>query len=139
MIATLSGPGFAIMRTTPEEQTVAGGFPTVWEWDIEAKQDGTQELEATLYALVPEQQRIDSYTQKITVTVKPLTWGEWLKSAGEEIGAIRAILLSLGAIAAAILSWFGISRNRQRRAPTTTRARRRQTARADGNSDPKPA
>src|SRR6516165_6148201 len=108
MIATLSGPGFAITRTTPEKQTVANGFPTVWQWDIEAKQDGTQELEATLYALVAERQRVDSYTQKITVTVKPLTVGEWLKSAGEEIGAIKAILLSLGAIAATILSWFGI-------------------------------
>jgi hypothetical protein len=39
MIATLSGPGFAITRTTSEKQTVANGFPTVWQWDVEAKQN----------------------------------------------------------------------------------------------------
>jgi hypothetical protein len=139
MIATLSGPGFAITRTTPEKQTVAEGFPTVWQWDIEAKQNGTQELEATLYALVPERQRIDAYTQKITVTVKPLTVGEWLKSTGEEIGTIKAIVLPLGAIAAAILSWFGISLRRQRRSPTTPRVRRRQSEKRGDSGDPKPA
>jgi hypothetical protein len=44
MIATLSGPGFKITRTTPEKQTVAEGFPTVWQWEIEAKQDGVKSL-----------------------------------------------------------------------------------------------
>src|SRR5262249_35116152 len=120
MIATLTGPGFEIKPTTPEKQTVAEGYATVWEWEIEAKREGGQELEATLYALLPDdgsataRQRIDSYTQTITVTVKPQTWGEWLKSAEEAAGAIKAILLSLGAIAGAVLSWFGISRRRQR-------------------------
>jgi len=41
MIATLNGPAFEIKRTTPEKQAVAEGFPTVWEWEIEAKHDGT--------------------------------------------------------------------------------------------------
>ena len=82
VLAILSGPGFAITSVTPEKQTVAEGFPTVWEWAIEAKVEGTQELEATLYALIPDsasttaQQRIDSYTQKINVSVKPQTWTE---------------------------------------------------------------
>ena len=133
MIATLSGPGFAITRTTPEKQTVANGFPTVWQWDVEAKQDGSQELEATLYALVPERERVDSYTQTITVTVNPLTWGDWVKSAGEEISAIKAIVLSLGAIAAAILSWFGISRRQGRRSPTIARVRKPRTAKPSGS------
>ena len=50
MIATLSGPGFKITATTPEQQSVAEGFPTGWEWNVEAMQDGDQELTATLCA-----------------------------------------------------------------------------------------
>lgn len=53
MIAVLSGSGFKITGTSPEQQSVAEGFPTVWSWDIEAKESGDQELEATLYALIP--------------------------------------------------------------------------------------
>jgi hypothetical protein len=141
MVATLKGAGFLITPTSPEQQTVAEGIATAWSWEIEAKQDGLQELEATLYVLLPgspptsARQRIDSFTQKINVSVKPQTWSEWLKSAGEEIGALKAILLSLGAIAAAILSWLGISRKRQRRAPRTSpRAHNaRTTAKAGSN------
>jgi hypothetical protein len=146
MVAILSGPGFAITSITPEKQAVAEGFPTVWEWEVEAKVEGAQELEATLYALVPDspsttaQQRIDSYTQKINVSVKPQTWGEWIKSTGEEIGAIKGILLSLGAIAAAVFSWFGISRKRQRRVtPPTPRAPKRQVAKTGGKGGEKAA
>src|SRR6516165_10632156 len=54
MIATLNGPGFAIAKITPQKQTVAEGYATVWEWEIEAKTEGAQELEATVYALVPD-------------------------------------------------------------------------------------
>jgi len=120
MIATLTGPGFAITPTTPEKQTVAEAFPTVWEWEVEAKQPGSEELEATLYALIPDsasgtaRQRVDSYTHMIQVTVKPQTWAEWLQSVSDEIGAIKAILVSLGAVVAGVLSWFGISRKRPR-------------------------
>jgi hypothetical protein len=69
---------------------VAEGFPTVWEWEIEAKIEGAQELQATLYALVPDsasttaRQWVDSYTQQIKVSVRPQTWTEWLNSGGEE-------------------------------------------------------
>jgi hypothetical protein len=147
MVATLSAPGFAITSITPEKQAVAEGFPTVWEWEVEAKVEGAQELEATLYALVPDspsttaQQRIDSYTQKINVSVKPQTWGEWLNSTSEEVSTIKAILLSLGAIAAAVLSWLGFSRKRQRSVtpPTTPRAPKRQVAKTGGKGGEKAA
>jgi hypothetical protein len=51
MLATLTGPAFKIVATTPEQQNVAKGKPTVWSWNIEATQEGEQYLEATLYAL----------------------------------------------------------------------------------------
>jgi hypothetical protein len=122
MVATLSGPGFAITPITPGKQTVAEGFTTVWEWEVEAKVQGTQELEATLYALVPDsasttaQQRIDSYMQKINVSVKPQTWGEWLTSAREEIDTVKAIVIALASSATLALGWLGISLKRKKRA-----------------------
>jgi hypothetical protein len=123
MVATLSGPGFAITPITPGKQTVAEGFTTVWEWEVEAKVQGTQELEATLYALVPDsasttaQQRIDSYMQKINVSVKPQTWGEWLTSAREDIDTVKAIVIALASSATLALGWLGISLKRKKRAP----------------------
>ena len=66
MIAALSGPDFTIESITPEQQSIARGFPTVWSWNVTANEDGEQELEATLYALVSNtRQRVDSYSQKI--------------------------------------------------------------------------
>jgi hypothetical protein len=89
MIAVLNGSGFKISGRTPEEQSVAEGYPTVWSWDVEAKETGDQELEATLYALIggdtSSRQRIDSYTHKISVSVTPQTWGEWLKSLRDQM------------------------------------------------------
>jgi phytoene dehydrogenase-like protein len=132
MIATLHGPGFKINPTTPEQQTVADGLPTVWEWEIEANQDGAQELEATLYALVPNtvvptgapantRQRIDAYSQTILVSVKAQSWGEWLKSLREEIDAVKAIAIALGGVATAAIAWLGISGSWRRRSPTRPR------------------
>jgi hypothetical protein len=127
MIATLAGPGFAIAQITPEKQTIAEGFPTVWEWEIEAKREGVQELEATVYALVPDnatavaRQRIDSYSQKITVLVKEQTWSEWLQSLREEIDAVKAIAIALGGIATATLGWLGFSATRRSRTATMSR------------------
>jgi hypothetical protein len=85
MGATLTGPGFKIDPVTDELQNIAEGFPTVWEWHVEAKFDGEEELEATLYAIVFDgnkdvKHRVDSYTQKIKVSVRDLTWGEWAPS-----------------------------------------------------------
>ena len=51
MSASLTGENFKITPTTPEKQSVAEGYPTVWSWDIEAEKEGKQKLEATLYAL----------------------------------------------------------------------------------------
>jgi len=114
MAATLTGPGFAITPTTPEQQGVAEGFPTVWSWNVEAKQEGEQELEATLYVLLPARQRIDSYTHKIGVSVKAQSWGEWLKSSKEEVEAVHVIAITLGSAVMAVLGWLGWSYNRRR-------------------------
>ncbi len=54
MAATLSGPGFTIEQITPEKQSIAEGFPTIRTWNVTAKQEGEQKLEATLYVLVTE-------------------------------------------------------------------------------------
>jgi hypothetical protein len=111
MVATLSGPGFKITATTPEQQTVAEGLPTVWEWNVEAMQDGDQELTATLYVLVPDgdktnRQRMESYTRDVVVSVKEQTWNERLKAFSEGISTLQAIGTALGGIAAAALGWF---------------------------------
>ena len=45
-VAMFGGPGFTIEATTPEQQNIAEGHPTVT-----AKQAGEQELEATLYVI----------------------------------------------------------------------------------------
>jgi hypothetical protein len=114
MMAVLTGPGFKITATQPELQSVSEGFPTVWSWDIEARKEGEQVLEATLYVLLPSadkssRQRVDSYTHKIGVSVKEQTWGEWLTSRKEEIDAVKALTLTgVGAITA-MLGWLGWS------------------------------
>jgi hypothetical protein len=111
MAATLSGPGFTIAQTTPEKQPIAEGLPTVWSWNVTAKQEGEQALEATLYAIIGENRmRVESYTDTISVSVRPQTWGEWLKSLGEELGAVNSILVAIGGIVTLILGWLGIKR-----------------------------
>jgi hypothetical protein len=120
MTAVLTGPGFQIAATTPEKQSVAEGFPTVWSWDIEAKQEGEQELEATLYVLLPSvdkstQQRIDSFSQKIGVTVKEQTWADWLRSSKDEIEAVKVIVVTLGGAVISVFGWIGWSYSRRRK------------------------
>jgi hypothetical protein len=114
MAATLTGPGFAITSTTAKQQGVAEGYPTVWSWNVEAKQEDEQELEATLYVLLPSRQRIDSYTHKIGVSVKAQSWTEWLKSSKEEVEAVHVIAITLGSAAMAVLGWLGLSYGRRR-------------------------
>jgi hypothetical protein len=119
MGATLTGPGFSITPTTHEQQGVAEGFPTVWSWNVEAKQEGEQELEATLYVLLPvgdksTRQRIDSYTHKIGVSIKEQSWAEWLKSSKEEVEAVHVIAITLGSAVMAVLGWLGLSYSRRR-------------------------
>jgi hypothetical protein len=120
MAAVLTGPGFEIKSTTPEEQSVAEGFPTVWSWNVEAKQEGEQELEAILYVLIPaadksSRQRIDSYIHKIGVSVKELTWGEWIKARKDEIDAVKAISVTLFTALTATLGWLGLSYRRRKK------------------------
>jgi hypothetical protein len=120
MAASLTGSGFKITATTPERQGVAEGVPTVWSWDIEAKDAGDQELEAILYVLLPgtdqqSLQRIDSFVHKIGVTVKELTWSEWLKERKEEVDAVKTIAVTLAGAVTAFFGWLGWSYSRRRR------------------------
>lgn len=119
MIADLNGSGFKISRRTPEEQSVAERFPTVWSWDVEAKETGDQELEATLYALIggdnSSRQRIDSYTHKISVSVTPQTWGEWLKSLRDEIDVINGLIVTLSGIVTGAMGWLVLYLDRRKR------------------------
>jgi predicted secreted protein len=132
MIAALNGAGFSIDSITPEKQTVADGFPTVWEWEIKAQQNGVQELEATLYALrnigsgsTPH--RVASYTKKINVSVKGQTWNEWIKSLSEGIDRIKALAVAIGGATTVTLGWFGVllTRREGRRRATPRVPRRR--------------
>lgn len=114
MEATLNGAGFKIEAVTPARQAIAEGFPTVWSWNVEAQEEGEQQLEATLYASVPDgatssRLRVESYVQKITESVRPQTWGEWLESLSHEIDAAKAIIAALVGAATVAFSWFGIS------------------------------
>jgi len=115
MIAVLSGPGFKITATTPEQQSVAEGYPTVWSWDVEAKSAGDQELEATLYALTPSRQRIASYKHKISVSVMEQTWGEWVKSFRDEIDAIKGIVVTLSGVVTGLVGWLVLYSDRRKK------------------------
>jgi hypothetical protein len=123
MVATLNGAGFKIKPTTPEDQIIAEGFPTVWGWEIKAKSAGNEELETILYVLpaggsdAPARHWIASHVQKIDVSVKAQTWSEWLKSLSEEVGAINALVIAIGGIGTASIGWFGIHLTRQRKQP----------------------
>jgi len=115
MVAVLSGPGFKITATTPEQQSVAEGYPTVWSWDVEAKSSGDQELEATLYALTPSRQRIASYKHKISVSVMEQTWGEWVKSFRDEIDAIKGIVVTLSGVLTGVVGWLVLYSDRRKK------------------------
>jgi hypothetical protein len=120
MSAVLTGSGFKITRTTPEEQDVTESFVTVWNWDIEARQEGEQELEAILYVTLPgiSRQQIDSYRQKIGVTVKKGTWDEWSKSGKEAIDAIDTvtkIAIWLVTAITVVFGWLGWSSWRRKK------------------------
>jgi hypothetical protein len=121
MAATLSGPGFKIEATTPEQQTLAEGTPTVWSWNVEATEAGDEELIATLYALIPEgdkttRQRIASYAQKIAVSVRPQSWSDRLDTFAKEFDALKGLAVALFGLATLVLGWFGVSLVR-RKAP----------------------
>ncbi|HEX8131419.1 MAG TPA: hypothetical protein VF527_20130, partial [Pyrinomonadaceae bacterium] len=52
MEAQLAGAGFQIVPVTPAEQAVSESEPTEWEWQVKAKQEGTQLLHLTLNAVI---------------------------------------------------------------------------------------
>jgi hypothetical protein len=126
MIATLDSPAFEIKAITPEQQPIVEGYPTVWAWNVEAKESGEQLLTATVYALVGEKSdrmRIANKELKISVSVREQTWGEWLEAAGKEIGTVQGIFVALGAVATsflACLAWLGISLGRRRNKTTSS-------------------
>jgi len=125
MIAVLNGPGFKITATTPEQQSVAEGFPTVWSWNVEANSAGDKELEATLYALVatgdtPSRQRIDSYTHKISVSVMEQTWGDWVKSFRDEIDAIKGIVVTLSGVVTGLVGWLVLYSDQRKKKEATS-------------------
>jgi hypothetical protein len=133
MIATLNGAGFTIKAVTPEQQSVAEGFPTVWSWNVKADQDGEQSLVATLYVLMPDgdksaRQLVKSYTRTISVSV---TWGKWFELIGHQVDAAKAIGVTLGCITLA-LGWFGISLHRR-----STKKRSSSSARSRGEGSHK--
>jgi hypothetical protein len=109
MAATLVGETFKITSLSPEQQDIAAGFPTVWSWNVEATEHGEQLLEATLYAMLPNRQRVDSYVQNIRVEVRPATWGEWFDAFGREFDVAKSIVVALFGLATLVAGWFGIS------------------------------
>ncbi len=125
MAAVLTGPGFAIEPVTPEEQSVAKGFPTVWKWNVAAKESGSQELEATLFAIMPYSEevrlRIDSYVQTITVNVREETWNETfgafggaVESVGNGLDQLKGILVTLFGAGITVFGWLKLRRRKQR-------------------------
>lgn len=118
MVATLNGPGFKISAITPEQQAIAKDFSTIWSWNVEALDDGDQILEATLYVLVDasgssKRQRIDSYTQKISVSVRDKTWSEWLSGLGKKLDPFKEILAAIGTIVTAVFGWVTFKKDRK--------------------------
>jgi len=90
-------------------------------------------LEVTLFAFVSvgdtsTRQRVDSYVQKITVSVREQTWPEWFDSLRHGVDTVKAIVLALSAAAAGLLSWFGISRRKRKRAAKSTSKRKSSAA-----------
>jgi hypothetical protein len=117
MAASLSGSAFSIEPVTPDEQSVAAGFPTVWKWNVEAKQDGNQELEATLFAIVFDadtvvRHRIASIVETVLVRVQVQTWGEWLESASKSVDAVKAIVVAFFGAGTVAAGWLTYVRGR---------------------------
>jgi hypothetical protein len=110
MEASLVGVGFKITPLKPDQQTIAIGFPSVWSWSVEAKEQGDQELEATLYPILSDgRQRVDSYTQKINVNVREKTWGESFEAFAHEFDAAKSVAVGLFGLVALVAGWFGYS------------------------------
>jgi hypothetical protein len=109
MAAALVGETFKITLLTPEQQSISAGFPTVWSWNVEATEQGDKVLEATLYAMLPDRRRVDSYMQNIHVDVRPATWGERIEAFGREFDVAKSVVVALFGLATVVGGWFGVS------------------------------
>ncbi|MDQ1593149.1 MAG: hypothetical protein QOG71_3776 [Pyrinomonadaceae bacterium] len=74
MEAQLAGAGFEIIPITPAEQPLSDSMPTEWEWQVKAKQEGTQRLHLTLTVVVlvegkERRRKIDTFKKDILVEV----------------------------------------------------------------------
>jgi hypothetical protein len=120
MAATLTGAGFKIEPNTSERQNIAESFPTEWTWNVTAKQEGEQQLQILLYAIIlngdkETRLQVESYAQQVTVSVRPKTWGEQAEAISGELTTVKSIAISVGAIATALLTWVGFSRSKRKR------------------------
>lgn len=114
MMATLTGPNFAVTPMTPDVQTIADGFYTEWRWQVKARKAGDHPLTAILYAVVGESQHsIDSYKTVVKVKVEPSTWVDLIVGTSEgaanvaESGAkMAAFLTALATLLAGITGWW---------------------------------
>jgi nitrogen fixation/metabolism regulation signal transduction histidine kinase len=130
MSAQLSGPSFKIQETTPSQQLVAFGVPTMWRWIVEAEEEGSQDLTVTLYAVVPNDNSgevsllVDTFTQRILVEVKELTWSEWGAQAKYFVeqgmglwGTLAGAVASIAALFYAGRTWVLKALTRSRNSP----------------------
>jgi hypothetical protein len=129
MAATLTGAGFKIEPNTSERQNIAESFPTEWTWNVTAKQEGEQQLQILLYAIIlngdkETRLQVESYAQQVTVSVHPKTWGEQAEAISGGLTTVKSIAISLGAIATAVLTWVGFNRSKKNAtSPSTYRHR----------------
>ena len=96
-------------------RVIAEGFISAWRWDVNAQDPGQHVLTATLYALIGQggsatPQQVKSYSQPVTVSLKPKSIGDWLSEIAGDADKLKSIFVSIGAIVAVVLGWFGSSR-----------------------------
>lgn len=106
MKAILVGSSFDINDLTVPIQQVVATFPTQWRWRVNANKEGPQDLTAILYAVVSNNDKevevfLDTFTQRVSVEVKPATWRDiW--------GEVRGIINQTWAAIVAIIGLVGI-------------------------------
>lgn len=116
--AVLDGPAFVVEAKSPKRQSIAEGMVSSWLWDVQAQEPGQRVLTATLYALVANggaaaPQQVKSYSQPVNVRVKAKTLADWLTEIAGDADKLQSIFVSVGAIVAVVLGWFGYSKMRK--------------------------
>lgn len=74
MVANLVGTGFQIEALRPQEQVISSNKKTQWKWEVTPTQEGSQNLELTLSAIInisgqERQLVIETFTKTIEVEV----------------------------------------------------------------------